>query len=455
MKKLLLPVLFLFLSIGVAFPQSDNKIGATGDVGIGTLSPSSKLDVTTNTLGSTQTNTSGLALVNTTPATATTQQISPAIRWSAKGYAGSSQRVDFRAFVTPIPGTTTPSGYLGFGYSLNGTTYSDNQLVLASNGNVGVGTTAPTAKLELQTPNGTEQLRLSNSNGSYATFTVTNSGALNIGSPSSNPVTLENGVVVGNSAGNFFMPAFAQGSYMNNNTAYSLEGVTDIGFRIALKGWGANKLLANYSGANFLIGSQIVSTTAGSAHKVVTQQAIKPLIITGTGTVTNSASLYIEDAAAYANPTASPVANHYSLWVAKGFSRFDGKVGIGTNNIGSHELAVEGTIGARKVRVTETTPWPDYVFSPIYKLPSLSEVENFIKQHRHLPDVPSAKEVNEKGLELGDNQAILLKKIEELTLYMIDLQKQIEAQKERSRRQERIIQAQQDLLDRVEKAIKD
>jgi len=102
-----------------------------------------------------------------------------------------------------------------------------------------------------------------------------------------------------------------------------------------------------------------------------------------------------------------------------------GNVGIGTTNPGSYKLAVEGTIGARKIKVTQANPWADYVFDSSYQLQPLSQVEQFIKTNKHLPDVPSAKEVAKDGIDVGDNQALLLKKIEELTLYMIEMKKEI------------------------------
>ncbi|MBS1578292.1 MAG: hypothetical protein JST29_01475 [Bacteroidetes bacterium] len=104
----------------------------------------------------------------------------------------------------------------------------------------------------------------------------------------------------------------------------------------------------------------------------------------------------------------------------------NGNVGIGTTNPGTYKLAVEGTIGARKVRVTQA-PWADYVFKPNYNLRTLTEVEQYIKMHQHLPDVPSEKEVKSKGIDVGETQAMLLRKIEELTLYVIEQQKKIEA----------------------------
>jgi hypothetical protein len=109
-----------------------------------------------------------------------------------------------------------------------------------------------------------------------------------------------------------------------------------------------------------------------------------------------------------------------------------GNVGIGTKNVNdaNYKLFVETGIRTRKVKVDVST-WADYVFSPSYKLPSLKEVEAFIKKNNHLPDVPSEAEVKKEGLDLGENQAVLLKKIEELTLYIIDQNKKLEDQNKR------------------------
>jgi hypothetical protein len=96
-------------------------------------------------------------------------------------------------------------------------------------------------------------------------------------------------------------------------------------------------------------------------------------------------------------------------------------VGIGTTTP-SEKLSVNGNIRSKKLIVTQSG-WPDYVFNTQYKLPSLLEVEKFIKKNNHLSEVPSAKQVEEKGLDVGETQAVLLKKIEELTLYMIELKK--------------------------------
>lgn len=100
-------------------------------------------------------------------------------------------------------------------------------------------------------------------------------------------------------------------------------------------------------------------------------------------------------------------------------------VGIGTTSP-SEKLSVNGNIRAKKLIVTQLG-WSDYVFAKNYKLRTLTEVENYIKANQHLPEVPSAKEVAAKGISVGDTQALLLKKIEELTLYVIEMNKRQES----------------------------
>ena len=97
----------------------------------------------------------------------------------------------------------------------------------------------------------------------------------------------------------------------------------------------------------------------------------------------------------------------------------NGNLGIGTIHP-SEKLTVNGTIVARKVKVSmQEGDYADYVFALNYKLRSLTSVGNFVKKYRHLPDVPSAKQVREAGLDIGSGQVILLRKIEELTLYLL------------------------------------
>lgn len=100
-----------------------------------------------------------------------------------------------------------------------------------------------------------------------------------------------------------------------------------------------------------------------------------------------------------------------------------GNVGIGLTNP-SERLSVNGNVKAKKIIVSQSG-WPDYVFDSSYSLRTLSELEKFISKNKHLPEMPSAKEVEDKGVSVGDSQALLLKKIEELTLYLIQMKKEI------------------------------
>ncbi len=102
----------------------------------------------------------------------------------------------------------------------------------------------------------------------------------------------------------------------------------------------------------------------------------------------------------------------------------NGNLGVGTVSTGSHKLAVEGSIGAREVKV-EATGWSDFVFEKDYELRTLEEVEEHINENGHLPEVPNKAEVTENGINLGEMDAKLLQKIEELTLYMIDMNKRV------------------------------
>lgn len=100
-----------------------------------------------------------------------------------------------------------------------------------------------------------------------------------------------------------------------------------------------------------------------------------------------------------------------------------GNVGIGTATP-AEKLSVNGKIRAREIKV-ETANWPDYVFLPSYKIPTLPEIEKYTQENGHLPGIPSAKEVAQNGVELGDMNKKLLQKIEELTLHLIEKDKQI------------------------------
>lgn len=111
-----------------------------------------------------------------------------------------------------------------------------------------------------------------------------------------------------------------------------------------------------------------------------------------------------------------------SLWTQLGsdINYMSGNVGIGTTPQSNYKLAIDGHLRAKEIKV-ETANWPDYVFTKGYNLPTIEEVQKHIDQDGHLINLPSAKEIEANGLELGEMNRLLLEKIEELTLYIIQL----------------------------------
>jgi hypothetical protein len=176
--------------------------------------------------------------------------------------------------------------------------------------------------------------------------------------------------------------------------------------------------------SNILIGYNIDAPSATTNGQLSIGNLIFGKGIDGTGTTLSSGNVGIGTNAPNTNAKLDVSGNIFS----------SGKIAIGTTDmvkIGSYSLAVNGDAIFNKVKVKLYTAWPDYVFHSNYPLRPLSEVEKFIQQNKHLPEVPSAREAEENGLDLGDNQAILLKKIEELTLYLIEQNKKIEEQQKR------------------------
>ncbi|MEP5601480.1 MAG: hypothetical protein ABJL44_10705, partial [Algibacter sp.] len=149
------------------------------------------------------------------------------------------------------------------------------------------------------------------------------------------------------------------------------------------------------------------------------------------------------EAGSYSNGSNNVFLGNLAGWVANGdnrlyidnsgtstpliYGKFDtDQVGINTNYIPSdYTFAVNGKMIAKEILV-QVDPWPDFVFNKEYDLPSLKEVEHHIKEKGHLENIPSATEVEESGILLGNMNAKLLQKIEELTLYTIQQQKELE-----------------------------
>lgn len=141
------------------------------------------------------------------------------------------------------------------------------------------------------------------------------------------------------------------------------------------------------------------------------------------------------------NPTITPVF----------ITDASGNIGINTFNPKGYKFAVNGSAVATSMTVKLNSAWPDYVFNPTYQLPSLSEVKAYIDQNQHLPEIPSDQEIAKDGLNLGEMNKLLLKKVEELTLYLIEKDKEVKAQSQNNYALETKLKIQQEQIDRLNK----
>lgn len=203
--------------------------------------------------------------------------------------------------------------------------------------------------------------------------------------------------------------------------------LTGFGTGGTLNAWG-NSMYGTQAGGesvgdgNTLLGYR-AGLKAGSSNVMIGATA-------GANAVNVNSQLFIDN-----TDTASPL-----VWgdFANDQLKLNAKVGIGAAfgtfpttagaaNVSTYNLFVKGGILTDEVRVALNTTWADYVFANDYNLKPLAEVEAFIAKNKHLPNVPSAKQVKEEGIELADMARIQQEKIEELTLYIIAQNKRIEA----------------------------
>lgn len=141
---------------------------------------------------------------------------------------------------------------------------------------------------------------------------------------------------------------------------------------------------------------------------------------------------------------------HYwngGAWTPTMTVQTNGKVGIGTSNPDA-PLTVAGNIHAREIKVTATAGGADFVFADDYSLPKLEAVAAFVKQNKHLPEIPSAAEMEANGLHLAEMNIKLLQKVEELTLYTIEQEKKLATQEQKAAERDQLIQQ---LMKRMEK----
>jgi hypothetical protein len=367
MKLLALPLLVSFLAAAIPATAQTNTFPASGNVGVGTTTPTAKLYVNNgdNSVGSVLA-TNGEGPGELRVHSYTTQPSSV----PAFGIAHAFYNDEHNGFIDFWRGGGTSGGFLTFGTSGN------ERLRIDTNGNIGIGTTTPSCTLQIQsqstTPAGYPSFLLTGSQNAERIYIESTSGdavfrAAEAGGTVAAPTPNLQGSALG-----YFQTGGYDGSVWTRATW--MQGIA----------------------------SETWSTTAHGADLVLS--------------TTPNGSTSIAERMRISN---------------------NGNVGIGTTNP-TYPLSVNGTIEAKEVIVQ--TGWSDFVFAPNYRLAPLSEVDATIKAEHHLPGIPSAQQVAAHGINLGDMQAKLLAKIEELTLHQIEQENELYQQQQRMKLQEERIE---------------
>jgi hypothetical protein len=161
----------------------------------------------------------------------------------------------------------------------------------------------------------------------------------------------------------------------------------------------------------------------------------------GVGTSAPTAQLHTTGSVRFAGLTSDSTQTNVIVSDPSGNLYLRSASSLAANDIIRSSLAVNGPISAQRLMLSRQD-WADYVFDSSYRLPSLAATEDYIRRQHHLPGIPSAAEVKEKGVDVGDNQAALLQKVEELTLYAVDQDKRLNVQRETTAQQAKEIDIQ-------------
>jgi hypothetical protein len=400
----------------------------TGNVGIGTVTPSAKFHslgtVRLEGLATSTTNTNILttdASGNVANRTLSSMMASSGA-WSVAG--NSATATDFLGTLTNVP--------------LNIVTDNTQRMTVATNGNIGIGTTTPTAGLHIVGGVGSvsslggvskaqaaPSIKLDRNDG------TNQGGLLTIGLSNSG---FSNPVLGGGSA--CFRLTDPYGNSSNGDMGFSANQA-DVEPALTIKhnsqvGIGTSTPANNFCKLQIHNGALMVSggNGAGGAMMVFSDNPAPGVFPNGRWGIEYEPNVHGLNFWKPFNPGMQNASN-YHLFLSD-----NGKIGMGIDPNscsgnpfpGNYRLYVKDGILTEKVKVAVacSAAWADYVFAPDYKLAPLAEVETYIKANKHLPNVPSADELVKDGLDLGTMQAKQMEKIEELTLYMIEMKKEID-----------------------------
>jgi hypothetical protein len=383
-------------------------ISDAGNIGIGTTNPGEKLEVA----GNVQMTGGGYISVSGGHGITIKDKIDEITVFGIQGTASYGGRFDM----------------YGPGNSARNVVLDANGLSWLNGGNVGIGTNAPAAKLDV-------------AGDTHISGNLTINGTLNAANYSfgNGTTSFVGNVGIGTTAPTSGLSVQAEGSnyadgalFLVNSTNGTFGGgATVAGIKSARTDSSDFKLLniQNASGSKFLVrGDGNVGIGTANPFARLTLPASNFLGFDYT----------VGQAASRAWQVSNDVNSFGDFAIrtedAQGSHLFPttrleidsaGNVGIGTTTPGTYKLAVNGTIHAKDL-VVDQNGWADYVLDPAYRNAPLSEVEQQIKEQGHLPGVPSAKDVAEKGVSVAQMQAVLLSKVEELTLHLIAQEKRIQ-----------------------------
>ncbi len=282
----------------------------------------------------------------------------------------------------------------------------------AGSTNIGIGTQTPSDPLTVQTASGVAGI--THTDGTVALKTIVNSSGGFFGTTTNHPFyLLSNGstkvtILSNGNVGIGNVTPTTAGLVVNkvvgNTNAVFGSATTGVSIQTNYPGIGFNTY---YNAGSFNIAS------GGAGYIGVDPSNSKIILSNSGGIAAANAATALQD----------------KMWI-----EYDGTVSMGSSNLNAenntlgsgYKLKVFGKIISEEVRVQLKTAWPDYVFEKNYKKLSLTELEKFLEKNKHLPNIPSAKEIETDGQHLGEIQRKMLEKIEELSLYVIELKKEID-----------------------------
>ncbi len=322
--------------------------------------------------------------------------------------------------------------------------------------NVGIGTTTPTASLEIVDADNAKNKLLINSGANTVGFSFSN--IANYPTLGFNTRYLYN--YMGNGFGGFFQfnPADGAMKYWTSPTAgvagaaftaynnpliIDANGDTRINGNVGINsGILANvRFVVNSSSSSSLNSTFMLRNSAGDTLLKMQDNGRMGIGFNGSGygrtlNIQGGANYYA-DATTFGGAV-FPDGNHnLIIWSDNQGAGQNvvlqpswGQVTVGTYTpAAGYKVSVAGKIICTEARVQLQTSWPDYVFADDYQLPSLESVEKFVQQNKHLPNIPAAAEVEKQGFDLGDMNRKLLEKVEQLTLHLIAMEKEIKLAK--------------------------